>query len=94
MQAASWTLAEEVRFDKTGVLSRDWESYPVLRFDNVPTIDVILVDFSEHKALGAGEATPGPTVAAIANAIFDATGLRTRRMPFSASAITAAALTA
>jgi CO/xanthine dehydrogenase Mo-binding subunit len=92
LQGASWALYEAVTWNRDGITSRDWESYPVLRFDNVPTIDVIVMDGGDYKAVGAGEASPGPTVAAIANAIFDATGLRQRRMPFTAEAITAAAL--
>lgn len=94
LQGASWALYETVTWDRGGITSRDWESYPVLRFDNVPTIDVIVMDGARHKSVGAGEASPGPTVAAVAvaNAIFDATGLRLRRMPFTADAITAAAL--
>jgi CO/xanthine dehydrogenase Mo-binding subunit len=92
MQAASWALCEEVTWDRTGILSRDWDSYPVIRFDNVPVMDVVLLDTSDQPSVGAGEASPGPTVAAIANAILDCTGLRLRRMPFTADALTQAAL--
>jgi CO/xanthine dehydrogenase Mo-binding subunit len=87
LQAASWALCEEVRFDRDGILSTDWESYPVLRFDHIPEIEVVLLDRPEAKSLGAGEAACGPAIAAIANAVFDATGLRLRRLPFTASAI-------
>ncbi|MCH8115482.1 MAG: xanthine dehydrogenase family protein molybdopterin-binding subunit [Chloroflexi bacterium] len=92
LQAASWTLCEEVTFDRNGIRSTDWESYPVLRFDNVPTIEVILLDNPESRSLGAGEAACGPSIAAIANALFDATGLRMRRLPFTPGAIRARAL--
>lgn len=92
LQGASWALYEGVTWDRDGITSRDWDSYPVLRFDNVPTIEVIVMDGADHKSVGAGEASPGPTVAAIANAVFDASGLRLRRMPFTADAITTAAL--
>jgi CO/xanthine dehydrogenase Mo-binding subunit len=92
LQAASWTLCEQVTFDRSGILSTDWESYPVLRFDNVPEIEVILLDDPDSKSLGAGEAACGPAVAAIANAVFDATGLRLRRLPFTPGAIRAQAL--
>ena len=87
VQAASWALYEEVRWDRDGVLSKDWESYPVIRFENIPTIDVTVLDRPDAKSVGAGEASPGPTIAAIANAIFSATGLRMRRMPFTPDAI-------
>jgi CO/xanthine dehydrogenase Mo-binding subunit len=94
LQAASWALHEEVAWDRDGVTSRDWESYPVLRFDNVPEIEVILLDRPEEPSVGAGEASPGPALAAIGNALFAATGLRLRRLPFTPEAITAAALNA
>jgi len=92
LQAASWTLYEAVTFDRSGILSTDWQSYPVLRFDNVPEIEVILLDQPAERSLGAGEAACGPAVAAIANAVFDATGLRLRRLPLTPAAIRAAAL--
>ena len=81
IQAASWALYEEVRFDDTGVCSDDWDSYPILGFDNVPHIDVMIIDRPEHRSLGAGEAACGPTGGAIANAVFAATGLRCRDLP-------------
>jgi CO/xanthine dehydrogenase Mo-binding subunit len=94
MQAASWTLCEEVTFDRGGIRSTDWETYPVLRFDNVPEIEVVLIDAPKSNSLGAGEAACGPAIAAIANAICNATGLRLRRLPFTASAIQAEAFAA
>ncbi len=92
MQAASWALYEQVRYDRDGIASRDWEGYPILKFDNVPEIEVRLLDRPGGKSLGAGEAASGPSVAAIANAIHDATTLRLRRMPFNPQAIRAAAM--
>lgn len=92
LQAASWALYEEVKWDRDGVTSRDWESYPVLRFPDVPDIRVTVLDRQDEKALGAGEAAPGPALAAIANAVHDATGLRLRRLPFTPDALTSAAL--
>jgi len=92
LQAASWTLYEQVRFDRDGITSRDWDSYPVLRFDNIPEIETVLINRPGAPFLGAGEATAGPTAAAIANAIMDATGLRLRRLPFTPEAIRAAAM--
>jgi nicotinate dehydrogenase subunit B len=92
LQAASWALYERVVWDRDGVQSIDWDSYPVIRFDNVPNIEVALLDHAEAVSVGAGEASPGPTVAAIANAIYDAIGLRMRRMPFTSEAIIQAAM--
>jgi len=91
LQAASWALYEQVTWDRDGVFSSDWESYPVLRFDNIPNIKVIQLDNPNEASVGAGEASPGPTVAAIANAIADATGIRMRRLPFTRDAILEAA---
>lgn len=87
IQAASWALYERVEWDREGIQSRDWDSYPVIRFDNIPDISVTALDRPANKSLGAGEATPGPTIAAICNAVFDATGIRMRRMPFTPEAI-------
>ncbi|MEX2208877.1 MAG: molybdopterin cofactor-binding domain-containing protein [Myxococcota bacterium] len=83
IQSASWTLWEEVRFDRTRITSRDWDSYPILRFSEVPEIETVLLDRPGSPFLGAGEATQGPTPAAIANAIAHATGARLRRIPFT-----------
>jgi CO/xanthine dehydrogenase Mo-binding subunit len=84
VQAASWTLQEQVNFDNKGITSRDWDSYPILRFSGVPTIKTILLNRPEEPFLGSGEATQGPTPAAIANAVFDATGIRLRELPITA----------
>jgi CO/xanthine dehydrogenase Mo-binding subunit len=83
LQAASWTLREEVRFDARRITSTDWESYPILTFPEVPEIETVLVDRPDEPILGAGEAAQGPTPAAIANAVFHATGARLRRTPFT-----------
>jgi CO/xanthine dehydrogenase Mo-binding subunit len=90
VQAASWTLFEEVRFDSTRVRSRDWDGYPILGFADVPEVETVLLDRPEHRPLGAGEATQGPTPAAIANAVFRATGRRPRRTPFTPARVRAA----
>ena len=92
LQAASWTLHEIVRHDAGGILSRDWDGYPILRFDNVPRIQVELIEHGEAAPLGAGEAACGPAGAAIANAVFRASGLRVRRLPLTPDALRAAAL--
>ncbi len=84
IQALSWCLKEAVEFDENGaVASRDWESYPILRFSEVPRVRTVLLDRPESDPLGAGEATVGPTSAALANAVFTATGLRVRDLPMS-----------
>jgi CO/xanthine dehydrogenase Mo-binding subunit len=82
-QSLSWTLKEEVKFDDTQVLSRDWASYPIITFNEVPQIDVVLIDRPGQPFLGTGEAPTGPTAAALANAVFDACGARLRRIPFT-----------
>ena len=91
VQAASWTLLEAVAFDRDGITSRDWESYPILRFDAVPEVETVLVDRPGEPFLGAGEASCGPTGAAIANAVFDATRVRARRLPLTPDHLRAAA---
>ena len=84
IQALSWCLKEAVTFDSEGaVANRDWESYPILRFSEVPTVETVLVDHPELDPVGAGEATVGPTSAALANAVFAATGLRVRNLPMT-----------
>ena len=92
IQAASWTLLEEVTWGPDGITSRDWESYPILGFDAVPEIKTVLLDQPDHAFLGAGEAVCGPTAGAIANALFRATGVRARRLPFTPDNLRAAAL--
>jgi CO/xanthine dehydrogenase Mo-binding subunit len=91
VQAASWALREEVTFDRTRVTSTDWRSYPILGFADVPEIETVLIDRPGEPWLGAGEASQGPAAAAIANAIFDATGLRVRDLPLTAERLRAAA---
>ena len=91
VQAASWTLLEAVAWDRDGITSRDWDSYPILRFDAIPEIETVLVDRPGEPFLGAGEAACGPTGAAIANAVFDATGVRARRLPLTPIALREAA---
>jgi CO/xanthine dehydrogenase Mo-binding subunit len=84
IQSASWTLYESVNFDTTRILSRDWSGYPILRFPAVPEkIDVHVIDRPGQPFLGTGEATQGPTSAAIANAVANATGVRIRDLPLT-----------
>ena len=91
IQAASWTLKEQLRFDRTRVTSDSWEKYPILRFSEVPAVEVELMQQAQAASLGAGEAAQGPTAAAIANAVFDALGVRVRDLPITAERIVAAA---
>ena len=83
IQSLSWTLKEEVQMDNTRVLSRDWNSYPILTFSEVPPVEVVLIDRPGQAFLGTGEASQGPTGAALANAVFDATGVRFRTLPLT-----------
>ncbi|WP_373057641.1 molybdopterin cofactor-binding domain-containing protein [Zunongwangia sp. H14] len=83
VQAASWALREEVRFDKKHITSVDWHKYPIFRFEEIPEVEVEVIDRVNEKPLGAGEAAQGPTAAAVANAVFDATGVRYRDLPIN-----------
>jgi CO/xanthine dehydrogenase Mo-binding subunit len=88
VQATSWALKESVRFDRTRITSNAWESYPILRFSEVPEVEVVLMPSTE-RSVGAGEAAMGPAVAAIANAVFDATGVHVRDLPMTPAKIAA-----
>lgn len=90
IQATSWALKEAVRFDRNGILSRGWETYPILRFSEVPSVEVHIMDRPDVPPLGAGEASQGPTGAAIANAVFHAVGVRVTRLPFTRDNLIAA----
>jgi nicotinate dehydrogenase subunit B len=90
VQAVSWTLKERVRLDDQGIASRDWDSYPILRFSEVPEMQVEFVDAAGNPALGVGECTVGPTAAAIGNAVNHALGVRIRDMPLTRERILAA----
>jgi CO/xanthine dehydrogenase Mo-binding subunit len=83
IQAASWTLKEAVRFDRTRITSDSWESYPILTFSEVPAVEVEIIAHPEEKSLGAGEAAHGPVAGAIANAVYDALGVRVRDLPIT-----------
>jgi CO/xanthine dehydrogenase Mo-binding subunit len=90
IQATSWVLKERVRFDRQRITSTSWSDYPVLRFSEVPDVDVELIQRSEIDPVGAGEAAHGPVTAAIANAVFDALGVRVRQLPITRDALIAA----
>jgi nicotinate dehydrogenase subunit B len=84
LQSMSWTLFESVSFNRTRITSNDWASYPILRFANVPEkVEVHIIDRPGAPFLGAGEAAQGPTCAAIANAVSNATGKRLYDLPLS-----------
>lgn len=85
IQAASWTTMEQVTFDKDHITSVDWGTYPILRFDNIPEKEVVVIDHPEEPPMGAGEAAQGPTAAAIANAVYGAAGRRIRKLPIGGS---------
>jgi CO/xanthine dehydrogenase Mo-binding subunit len=94
IQATSWTLKEQVRFADGRVATDRWETYPILRFSEVPEIEVQLVGSRDAEPLGVGEAAQGPTAAAIANAVARALGTRIRDLPLTRDRIMAALLSA
>ena len=83
LQSASRVLKEFVTFDASAVTSLDWGGYPILRFDELPQVDVQLLDYPDEPPMGAGESASVPSAAAIANALFDALGVRLREVPFT-----------
>ena len=91
IQSASWVIKEQVRFDN-GVASFDWETYPVLKFSEVPEIEIALLNAKDEVPLGVGEVTAGPTAAAIGNAVSHALGARIRDLPLTRERIMAALL--
>src|SRR6266566_1557108 len=90
IQSTSWTLKEQVKIDARGITSLGWEEYPVLKFSEVPAVEVELIDRPELPSVGAGEAAQGPTGAAIANAVAHALGLRVRELPLTPERVIAA----
>ncbi len=92
IQSMSRAMHEAVQFDATRVRSVDWVSYPIVDMTEVPdAIEIVVLNNTpEAESKGAGEPSTRPTAAAIANAIFDATGVRIRRVPFTAEALQAA----
>jgi CO/xanthine dehydrogenase Mo-binding subunit len=90
IQATSWAVKEAVRFDGTHIASDTWEAYPILRFSEVPSVDVEILSRPQESPVGAGEAAHGPTAAAIGNAVFDAMNVRVRDLPITRNRIIAA----
>jgi nicotinate dehydrogenase subunit B len=83
IQSTSRVLMEEVSFDRNAVTSREWGAYPIITFPDIPKIDVLMLPRQDQPPLGVGESASVPSAAAIANAIFDATGVRFRELPFT-----------
>ena len=90
IQSASWTLKEAVRFNASRITTSSWADYPILTFAEVPAVEVVLINRPQDKSLGTGEGSQGPAVAAIANAIANATGARLRDLPFTPERVKAA----
>jgi CO/xanthine dehydrogenase Mo-binding subunit len=90
VQAASRMFREEVKFNTTNVTSLDWNSYPILRFDECPEVTPVVVQRLDQKSSGAGEEVMAATAGAIANAFFDATGVRMHEYPLTPARVLAA----
>ncbi|WP_426527744.1 molybdopterin cofactor-binding domain-containing protein [Bradyrhizobium sp. McL0615] len=90
IQAVSWVLKERVRFDRQRITSTSWTEYPILRFSEVPEVEVEVIQRPDVDPVGAGEAAHGPVTSAIANAVFDALGVRVRDLPITRDRIIAA----
>jgi nicotinate dehydrogenase subunit B len=89
IQSTSRALMEQVSFDRNSVTSREWGAYPIIAFPDIPKIDVLMLPRQDQPPLGVGESASVPSAAAIANAIFDATGMRFRELPFTPERILA-----
>lgn len=83
LQGMSWALKEAVQFDRTRITTQSWADYPILRFSEVPELNIHVQDQPEQPSLGAGESVQGPVAAALGNALFDALGVRVRHLPLS-----------
>jgi CO/xanthine dehydrogenase Mo-binding subunit len=90
LQTLSRTLHEEIVYDRNGVTTVDWASYPILTFPEVPALEFELIQRLDQPPLGVGEAASTPVPAALGNAVFDATGVRLRTVPFRADRVKAA----
>ncbi len=83
VQSTSRVLMEEVTFERTGVATREWGAYPIIKFPELPEIDVLMLPRQDQPPLGVGESASVPSAAAIVNAIYDATGVRFRELPLT-----------
>ncbi|HVA79309.1 MAG TPA: molybdopterin cofactor-binding domain-containing protein, partial [Candidatus Binataceae bacterium] len=92
IQSISWTLKEEVILDRSRIVTNSWRNYPILRFDEVPEVEVRLIEAMRFPPLGVGEAAQGPAAAAVANAVARALDLRIRDLPITRERIIAASI--
>ncbi|MFC5520767.1 xanthine dehydrogenase family protein molybdopterin-binding subunit [Polaromonas jejuensis] len=83
IQSLSWSLKEEVKWNAEGIATNHWDTYPILNFDEIPEVEVTLIDRPEMPSLGSGEAAAGPTAAAVGNAVAHALGARCRHLPLT-----------
>ncbi len=90
IQAVSFVLREEVKYDRERVTLKSWDDYPILSFTEVPQVEVVLINRPELRPVGAGEGTQGPVAAAVGNAVFNAAGVRLRDIPFTRERLVAA----
>jgi nicotinate dehydrogenase subunit B len=90
LQSMSRALKEQVTWDESHITSMDWDSYSILKFSEVPDVEVGLINRPDQSAVGAGEPATITTAAAIANGIFNATGARVRQVPFTPQRVRAA----
>ena len=90
VQSASWTLREQVTFDRDQITSAGWDSYPILRFTDIPEVMVHVMDAPGEAEVGAGEVSLGPVAGAIGNAVADAVGVRVRDLPLTREQVTRA----
>jgi len=90
VQTVSRTLIEDLQFDRSRVTSVDWKTYPILTFPDVPDIVIDLIDRPNERPWGAGEPTAAVVPSAIANAVYDAVGIRLRSVPFTSDKVLAA----
>ena len=89
VQSCSWTLKEELKFNNEAITTRNWADYPILMFSEVPAVTVSIIHQPNEPSVGAGEATQGPTAAAIGNAVYDALGIRIKQLPITMERILA-----
>jgi CO/xanthine dehydrogenase Mo-binding subunit len=94
VQTTSRALNEEVTFNRANVTSLDWQSYPIMRITDAPEVITTIIDRPDKPATGAGEAVCCPVAAAIGNAVFDAIGVRLRRLPLRPDRVQVAMLAA
>jgi CO/xanthine dehydrogenase Mo-binding subunit len=92
IQSLSRALKEEIQFDEFHITSVDWQTYPILTFSDIPEVEIVLINRPDQSSVGAGEPSTVTTAAAVANAIFDATGVRLRQLPFRPERVRAALL--